>query len=95
MVLTEPLPANVLDASGGIVNVSGRGNLSADPIQLSINGGAAQQIVSWAGPWPIDERWWDPQQHRRLARFQFTTGNGAAVLATVEHQQWWISAFYS
>ena len=25
-----------------------------------VAGGAAHRVVAWAGPWPADERWWDP-----------------------------------
>ena len=94
VVLADPLTAEVVDAFGRMVSVSGRGALSNNPARLSINGGPAQPIVSWAGPWPVDERWWDPQHHRRLARFQLITENGSAVLAVVEHQRWWVTAFY-
>ncbi|MCU1368661.1 MAG: hypothetical protein JWN39_4300, partial [Ilumatobacteraceae bacterium] len=108
-VLTEPLPAEVLGATGDVVRVNGRGLLSAVPDTISIQSspaqsspaqssaaqfGPAQLITAWAGPWPVDERWWDPAAHRRLARFQFITERGTAFLAVVEHQQWWIIAVY-
>ena len=60
----------------------------------SVQGGVALLITAWAGPWPVDERWWDPAAHRRLVRFQLTTERGTAFLAVVEHQQWWITAIY-
>ncbi|MCU1392383.1 MAG: hypothetical protein JWM34_811 [Ilumatobacteraceae bacterium] len=93
-VLAESLPAEVLGATGDVVRVTGRGLLSAVPDTLSVRGGAPVLITAWAGPWPVDERWWDPATHRRLARFQFTTERGTACLAVVEHQQWWITAIY-
>jgi hypothetical protein len=37
----------------------------------------------------------DSRQHRRMARFQFTTSSGEALLVVVEQQQWWITAVYS
>ena len=40
-----------------------------------------QPIIGWAGPWPLDERWWDEHRHRRMARFQVVTADGAAHLA--------------
>ncbi len=94
-VLTEAVPADVVDASGQMVRVNGRGSLSANPVTMSVRGRAPQAVTAWAGPWPIDEKWWDPEHHRRLARFQITTSDGAAVLAVVEHQRWWITAVYS
>jgi protein ImuB len=50
--------------------------------------------VAWAGPWPVDERWWDPVAHRRRARFQMLDETGVARLAVVEAGQWWVEADY-
>ncbi len=94
-VLADALPAEVLDGAGHVVRVNGRGALSAAPEVVSVQGRAPEVITAWAGPWPIDERWWDAQQHRRMARFQFTTISGTALLAVVEQQQWWVTAVYS
>ncbi len=94
-VMPEAAPAEVFDAAGRVVRVNGRGALSAAPAAVSVQGRDAETITAWAGPWPIDERWWDTQQHRRMARFQFTTDRGSALLAVVEHQQWWVTAVYS
>ena len=33
-----------------------------------------EPIVAWAGPWPLEERWWDATRARRSARFQLLTG---------------------
>ena len=93
-VLTEPLTAEVIDATGEVVRVNGRGQMSAVPDSVAVSGREQQAITAWAGPWPVDERWWDPQTHRRLARFHLTTERGAALLAVVENQQWWITAIY-
>jgi protein ImuB len=51
-------------------------------------------VQAWAGPWPLDERWWDPPRARRLARFQVLTDDGVLRLLAVEHQQWWVQAVY-
>ncbi len=53
---------------------------------------AADVITAWAGPWVVDERWWDAARHRRVARFQFLTASGRAYVAAIEHQQWWLVA---
>lgn len=89
----QPLPIEVVDASGAAVRVSGRGALSGPPAQVRI-GGALDAVTAWAGPWPLDERWWDPGRARRMARFQLLTGTGRLLLAAVEHQQWWLTAEY-
>ena len=93
-VLADALPAEVVDATGEVVRVNGRGMLSGVPDAVAIKGRTFESITAWAGPWPVDERWWDDERRRRLARFQLTTDRGTAILAVVENQQWWVSAEY-
>ena len=50
---------------------------------------------SWAGPWLIEQRWWEPLRHRRLAQFQVVTDDGDAYLVAAERQRWWILATYA
>jgi protein ImuB len=85
----------VVDEAGQPVTVSGRGAVSAPPATLVVEGRPAQPITAWAGPWPIDERWWDEGRHRRLARFQVVTADGAAHLVAVEQQRWRLLATYA
>ncbi len=94
VVLPAAPPAEVLDAAGRPVRVSGRGELSAPPATLTIEGRAAVGVRSWAGPWPVEERWWDPGRHRRVARFQIVTVDGEAHLVLAEHRRWWVAAAY-
>jgi protein ImuB len=68
-VLPELLAAEVRDASGATVGVTGRHAVTAPPAELSI-GGKRRPVLAWAGPWPVDERWWDAAAARRRARFQ-------------------------
>jgi protein ImuB len=75
------------------VTVNGRGVLSADPSWLRMSGVLAR-IVAWAGPWPVDERWWDPNAHQRLARLQVTSQEDVAYLLKLADGQWWIEATY-
>jgi protein ImuB len=103
-VHVPPAPAEVLDAAGRPVRIGGRGEVSAAPATLVIAhrahragtqptlGGAA--VVAWAGPWPCDERWWDPGARRRRARLQVTTAAGAAHLLSVEAGRWAVEATY-
>jgi protein ImuB len=83
----------VLDAKGGVVNVSGRGVVSAEPATVQI-GAVVEAVQAWAGPWPVDERWWDTTRARRMARFQVLTGSGRLLLLGVERGQWWLTAEY-
>jgi protein ImuB len=94
LVHAPPLPAEVVDGSGAAVHVTGRGGCSGVPCRLSVEGAAWADVTGWAGPWPVEERWWDPRASRRRARFQLQTNDGAAHLAAVEGGRWWIEATY-
>lgn len=107
-VFADPLPLDVLDAHGRVVRVSGRGTVSADPagIRLLLGSeaegwrrGPMQTVRSWAGPWPVDQHWWEPDRHRRLARFQMLvddeTVGERAHLVIAEHQRWFLLATYN
>jgi protein ImuB len=89
-----PRPATVTDSTGSPVIVTGRGEVSADPAQLSVADGRPLAITAWTGPWPITERWWDPVQACRKARFQLVTVDGSAWLAVVKEGRWLIEASY-
>lgn len=93
LVHDPPLPAEVLDSAGASVVVDGRHRISAPPAQVVV-GGAASVVVGWAGPWPADERWWDPATHRRRARLQLRREAGPAVLVAREGGRWWCEATY-
>jgi protein ImuB len=86
--------AEVRDRADRPVEVSARGRLSAAPGLVSVEGGPAGAVVAWAGPWLLDERWWDPRAGRRRARFQLVVGDRTAYLCFVERNQWWIEATY-
>ncbi len=58
-------------------------------------GAVVERIDSWTGPWPLEERWWDPQAARRQARLQIVTTKGAAHLLVIEGGDWWLEASYS
>ncbi|TDD80066.1 DNA polymerase Y family protein [Actinomadura rubrisoli] len=90
----EAPPADVVDASGGPVVVSARCAVSAPPAALALGGGPAAAVTGWTGPWPADERWWDPARSRRRARFQVATDDGGAYLLAVEGGRWHMEASY-
>jgi protein ImuB len=101
VVHDPPLPAAVLDAAGSPVVVSGRGLLSAPPAAVAVAArvsaapGPAEPVVAWAGPWPVDERWWDGTEHRRVARLQLATASGAAHLVSLTAGSWWWEGTWS
>ncbi|MDG4753280.1 DNA polymerase Y family protein [Micromonospora sp. WMMD718] len=94
VVLPTPLPADVRDAAGEPVVVSARLAVSAAPARLTVGDGRPAEITGWAGPWPVDERWWAPAEARRRARFQVSLADGAALLLAVEGGQWLVEAIY-
>ncbi|MGI5237162.1 DNA polymerase Y family protein [Dactylosporangium sp. CA-139066] len=94
-VYPEPVPAEVLDADGRIVRVGGRLELSGVPAKARI--GAEEQataIVGWAGPWPVDERWWAEGESWRAARFQIQLADDRAYLAVLQNGTWFMEALY-
>ncbi|TAK70266.1 MAG: DNA polymerase Y family protein [Actinomycetota bacterium] len=71
-------PVEVQDAAGKPVTVSSRQQLSAAPAIVR-RGGIDRAVLAWAGPWTLDERWWDPAAARRVARLQVVLGRSAAA----------------
>jgi protein ImuB len=62
--------------------------------RLSVAGGAWSAVTAWAGPWPVDERWWDQAASRRRARWQVVTDDGVAHLLSQEGDRWVVEATY-
>jgi protein ImuB len=89
-----PTVAEVVDAVGQPIEVSGRGALSAAPARLSVAGGPWTEVIEWAGPWPLEERWWDSASGRRRARVQLVTTDGQARLVVLEQGRWHVDATY-
>jgi protein ImuB len=98
-LFVDPVPVEVMDLAGQPVGVDGRGEITGTPALVraaskNSKKGSARAITGWAGPWPADQRWWDPLAHRRRARLQVTLDDGTAHLLTIEHQTWTIEATY-
>jgi protein ImuB len=94
-VFRSPVPALVEGPDGQRVAVTERGLLTASPARFSPQRrGPLLRVQAWAGPWPIDELWWDPLCARRVARFQIVGADGSAWLMVVEDGQWWSEARY-
>lgn len=90
----RPQAMTVTDASGTVVRVTGRGFVSAPPTFVQFEA-TSEAVQAWAGPWPIEERWWDLTRSRRMARFQVLTDSGRLLLLAVERGQWWLTAEYA
>ncbi|HEV7957197.1 MAG: polymerase [Microbacteriaceae bacterium] len=88
-------PVTVVSADGRVVTVDTRGALSGIPNAFS-TGGTFRPLSAWAGPWPIDERWWSSAAGRgiRSNRFQVVDDAGLAWLLVNEGDSWWAEARY-
>lgn len=65
----ERVSVDLLDGVGRPVLVTARGMFSADPQALRWLE-RVWRLEKWAGPWPVDESWWDPVLGHRAARAQ-------------------------
>ena len=61
---------------------------------MSVAGSPWCDVVAWAGPWPLDERWWDPTARHRRGHWQVLTADGIARLLVLEAGRWWAEATY-
>ena len=94
-VFPEPRPAAVFSTDGCAVGITDRGAITGEPARLRTDDSAEPLVIeAWAGPWPIDELWWEPTGARRVARFQMVAVDGSAWLLVVEGDQWWTEARY-
>ncbi|MGH8860157.1 MAG: DNA polymerase Y family protein, partial [Jatrophihabitantaceae bacterium] len=82
VLLDPPRAAQVLDAGGRSVVVTERGAVPAPPARFAIGGETPVAIASWAGPWPVDERWWSPSSARHVVRCQVVDVRGRAYLVS-------------
>ena len=99
----RPLAAEVRDDAGRVVGVSGRGRLTGVPYRIAVDGNPPRRVLTWAGPWPVEERWWEPGGGRRCARLQAVldtelddgrTAQPLAVLLTCEVGRWRVEGIY-
>jgi protein ImuB len=92
-------PVQLLDVDGNPVRVTGRGLFSAHPSRLAAPGRDGR-VSWWAGPWPVDERWWDPDQAKagRTARAQILLDGGdersQALLLCYRQRRWYVEGIY-
>ncbi|MDF1602067.1 DNA polymerase Y family protein [Nocardioides sp. YIM 152315] len=93
-VLATPWPAEVVGTGGRPVSVDARGAVLGEPARFRPEPGDWMPVAAWAGPWPVEELWWEPGG-RRVARFQVVGVDGRAWLMTWESPgTWWTEAAY-
>jgi protein ImuB len=96
VLLDPPRPARVLDAGGRSVTVTERGAMPAPPARFAMGDETPVAVTSWAGPWPVDERWWHPDGARQVVRCQLVDVRGRAYLVTgtMPAAAWQVDAIY-
>jgi protein ImuB len=94
VVLLRPSGAVVVDAAGEPVRVSARLELTGAPAGLLLERAPVVEIVGWAGPWPVEERWWAAEEMRRRARFQVALADGRGMLLSLAGGHWAVEAIY-
>jgi protein ImuB len=105
VLIDPPRPVQVLDSAGRTVVVTERGQVPAPPAAFVAAEQSAEQpaangtispVTAWAGPWPVDERWWDPASARQLVRLQLVDAAGRAYLVCfdVATRRWLLEGIY-
>ena len=93
-VYEMPRPMRVEDVHGRTVTVDERGLVSGAPAVIVSQTGTRRELTAWAGPWPLDERWWDPAAARTAPRFQVVDDTGCAWLLVLDGEGWWAEGRY-
>jgi protein ImuB len=98
-VFDPPIPAELVDATGAPVAVSGRGEPSAVPagLRCAVLPDGGGPLVAWSGPWAHDLRWWDARRRRALWQVVVggdPPGSGVACLVVLERGCTAIEAVY-
>lgn len=95
-VFRQRHPVTLLTAGGDPVAVDDRGRIGGIPGLFSPSGSPddLRPVAAWTGPWPVAERWWDPERARSLHRFQVVDDGGAAWLLALDGPGWWAEGRY-
>jgi protein ImuB len=86
LVYDPPVDAALLDADGRAVGVTARGVATAAPrwLRCAVLPGGGGPVHGWAGPWPHDVRWWDPDARNRGALWQVVAGESACLVLVTQ-----------
>ena len=94
IVHASPLGASVIDSDGRPVGITAGGLATAEPATVAVGPGPPVEVTAWCGPWPYEERWWDPMRQRRRVGAQVTLADGSAHLLSFEAGQWSVEGTY-
>ncbi|MCU1527337.1 MAG: polymerase family protein [Frondihabitans sp.] len=93
-VYEPPRPLQVEDADGRAVTIDKRGKLSGSPAVMVSQAGARRVLSTWAGPWSVEQRWWDTAAALDIHRFQVVDASGEAWLLVLDGDGWWAEGRY-
>ncbi|WP_280261925.1 DNA polymerase Y family protein [Nocardia wallacei] len=100
--LPEPAPAVVLvnhpevvleAADGTPVWITDRGLFTADPTRLRWSG-KHWDVTGWAGPWPLDERWWTGDGDYRVRAQVLLDADVNVLLLLGYNRTWHVEGLY-
>jgi len=92
-VFSHPREVLLCDSVGRSVTVHNAA-LSYAPARLVL-GQRERILISWAGPWPVSERWWDARHARYAHRVQVLDEHGIGwLLTTAGGNVWRLEARY-
>lgn len=97
-VFAHQVRASVVDERGSNVALTARSRLTSAPCQVAVEDAPARPVLGWAGPWPVDERWWEPSGEGVRARVQVVVEPGDAFLLLFrarQSPQWIVEGEYS
>ncbi|WP_036567116.1 DNA polymerase Y family protein [Nocardia sp. BMG51109] len=95
--LPEPAPAVILAnhpdvvleaADGTPVWITDRGLFTAEPARLHWSN-RQWEVTGWAGPWPLDERWWTADRPGCTARAQILLDADVRALLLLGYDRAW------
>ncbi len=92
ITLAHPVPLVLRDGENRPVVVGSRGSLSGAPATVIFSAPLRREVLWYAGPWPLVERWWS--RHRRRAHVQLVLVDGEALLVVAEAERWWLAGIY-
>lgn len=93
VVPPQPPPAELTDAAGAPVHLRAADLLSAPPARVAIDGGAPLAVEEWAGPWPLNQRWWTAEA-TAASHLQVVADGGLALLLVTRAGRWWVAGLY-
>jgi protein ImuB len=98
-VLSRPTPVEVLDSARCPVRIDDRHMISAAPAWVVVDARRPVSVAGWAGPWSVDQRWWDARTGWRGSRLQVVLAGSAdmgetALLLVCRKGRWSITGRY-